>query len=108
MLERDEDGGLVRFACQEGHAFSPESLKEHQGEALESALWDATRTLDERADLLRRMARRAERRGSKRTVARLQHKADVASDQAGEIRDTILRLRGSESASAAVEVEPRQ
>ncbi|HEX4307347.1 MAG TPA: chemotaxis protein CheB [Solirubrobacterales bacterium] len=98
MLERD-DGGLVRFACQVGHAYSPESLNEHQGEALESALWKATRTLDERADLLRRMARRAERRGIERTGARLARKADVASDQADEIRATILRLRGSEAAA---------
>jgi two-component system chemotaxis response regulator CheB len=106
MLERDE-GGLVRFACQVGHAYSPESLNEHQGEALESALWNATRTLDERADLLRRMARRADRTGSRTTVARLNRKADVASGQADEIRGTILRLRGSESA-AAVEVEPQR
>jgi two-component system, chemotaxis family, protein-glutamate methylesterase/glutaminase len=106
MLERD-DGGLVRFACQVGHAYSPESLNEHQGEALESALWNATRTLDERADLLRRMARRAERAGSGKTVDRLTHKAGVASGQADEIRETILRLRGSEGA-AAVETEPRQ
>jgi two-component system, chemotaxis family, protein-glutamate methylesterase/glutaminase len=105
MLERDEDGGLVRFACQVGHAYSPESLNEHQGEALESALWNATRTLDERADLLRRMARRAEDQHSRKTVTRLHRKADVASGQADEIRATILRLRGSES-SAAAEGEP--
>jgi two-component system, chemotaxis family, protein-glutamate methylesterase/glutaminase len=105
MLERD-DGGLVRFACQVGHAYSPESLNEHQGEALESALWNATRTLDERADLLRRMARRADRRGIRKTVASLTHKAEVASGQADEIRATILRLRGSEAATA-VEIEPQ-
>jgi two-component system, chemotaxis family, protein-glutamate methylesterase/glutaminase len=106
MMERD-DGGLVRFACQVGHAYSPESLNEHQGEALESALWNATRTLDERADLLRRMARRAADQGSGNTVSRLHHKADVASGQADEIRETILRLRGSEAAGAAdVEHQP--
>jgi two-component system, chemotaxis family, protein-glutamate methylesterase/glutaminase len=104
MLERD-DGGLVRFACQVGHAYSPESLNEHQGDALESALWNATRTLDERADLLRRMARRAERQGSRKTTSRLQHKADVASGQADEIRATILRLRGPEAATT-IEIEP--
>ena len=93
MLERDE-GGLVRFACQVGHAYSPESLNEHQGEALESALWGAIRSLEERADLLRRMARRAGRSGSDGTVERLERKAEVASGHAGEIRDTVLLLRG--------------
>jgi two-component system chemotaxis response regulator CheB len=104
MLERDE-GGLVRFACQVGHAYSPESLDEEQGEALESALWTAVRTLEERADLLRRMARRADRRGSEPTVGRLTHKAEAAAGHADEIRSTLLRLRGFES-DAAAEVRP--
>jgi two-component system chemotaxis response regulator CheB len=104
MLER-EDGGLIRFACQVGHAYSPESLREHQGEALEHALWGAIRTLEERADLLNRMARRADRRGADETVERLSGKARLASGHADEIRDTILRLRGSESGTAT-EVEP--
>jgi two-component system chemotaxis response regulator CheB len=103
MLERDEDG-LVRFACQVGHAYSPESLNEHQGEALEHALWNATRTLDERADLLRRMARRADRRGISKAVESLTEKADTASGHADEIRQTILRLRGHEEPEPA-EVE---
>ena len=102
MLERSE-GGVVRFACQVGHAYSPESLDEEQGEALESALWTAIRTLDERADLLRRMARRAGRFGSDNTVDRLTVKAKTASDHADEIRGTLLRLRGSES-DVAVDV----
>jgi two-component system, chemotaxis family, protein-glutamate methylesterase/glutaminase len=100
MSERDE-GGLVRFACQVGHAYSPKSFEEEQGEALESALWTAIRSLEERADLLRRMARRADRGGSGPTVGRLEHKADVAAGHAIEIRNTLLRLRGSESEVAA-------
>jgi two-component system chemotaxis response regulator CheB len=106
MLERN-DGGLVRFACQVGHAYSPESLDEEQGEALESALWTAIRSLDERADLLRRMARRADRGGSEMTVDRLEHKAGIATGHADEIRNTLLRLRGSESDMAA-EVGPHR
>lgn len=100
MLEREE-GGVVRFACQVGHAYSPESFDEEQGEALESALWTAIRTLEERADLLRRMARRADRRGSDSTFDRLTQRAALASDHADEIRGTILRLRGGESEVAA-------
>jgi two-component system chemotaxis response regulator CheB len=104
MLERDE-GGVVRFACQVGHAYSPDSLGEEQGEALESALWTAIRTLEERSDLLRRMARRADRRGAGPTGERLTLKAATAVEHANEIRGTILRLRGSES-DVAAEVRP--
>jgi two-component system chemotaxis response regulator CheB len=105
LLERDEGGGVVRFACQVGHAFSPESLVEHQGDALESALWSALRTLEERADLLRRMARRAERRGIGQTGTRLDRRADLTSSHADAIRSTILRLRDGDS-EAAPSTEP--
>jgi two-component system, chemotaxis family, protein-glutamate methylesterase/glutaminase len=96
MLERN-DGGLVRFACQVGHAYSPESLDVQQSEALELAFWNAIRTLEERADLLQRLARRADRSGSRSTVERFTGKADVATAHADEIRSTLLRLRGAES-----------
>ncbi len=106
MMERDASG-IVRFACQVGHAYSPESLDEHQGEALEHALWNAIRTLDERADLLRRMGRRADRRGSTDTGARLNRKADQACGHAAEIRDTLLRLRSTEAAAGAADESAR-
>jgi two-component system chemotaxis response regulator CheB len=96
MLERN-DGGLIRFACQVGHAYSPESLGEQQSEGLEHALWNAIRTLEERSDLLRRLARRADRNGADSTVARLNGKAEVATEHAVEIRDTVLRMRDAES-----------
>jgi two-component system chemotaxis response regulator CheB len=100
LMERDE-GGIVRFACQVGHAYSPESLVEEQGSALESALWSAMRTLEERADLLRRMSRRAERSGSEKTQQRLATRADAVSGQAETIRDTILRLRSVDAEPVA-------
>jgi two-component system chemotaxis response regulator CheB len=110
LLERDE-GPIVRFACQVGHAYSPESLVEEQGQALESALWSAQRTLEERADLLRRMARRARRaRGFDRpgdTADRFERRAEAVTAQADVVRNTILRLRqvenGHDAAIGAVE-----
>jgi two-component system chemotaxis response regulator CheB len=100
LLERN-DGGLTRFACQVGHAYSPDSLEDGQGEALEYALWSAIRTLEERADLLRRMTRRADRNGAEETVGRFRARALEASAQADEIRATLLRLRGAGPEPAA-------
>jgi two-component system, chemotaxis family, protein-glutamate methylesterase/glutaminase len=97
VLMESEEGGLVRFACQVGHAYSPESLVEHQGDALESALWQALRTLEERADLLDKMAKRATRRGMRDTGSRMERKAVGVTGHAAEIRNTILRLRNAEA-----------
>lgn len=102
LMEREE-GGVVRFACQVGHAYSPESLVEKQGDALESALWQALRTLEERADLLNRMAKRASRRGLQDTGARMERKAETVTNHAVEIRNTILRLRNAEVEDAFAE-----
>jgi two-component system, chemotaxis family, protein-glutamate methylesterase/glutaminase len=104
LLEREE-GGIVRFACSVGHAYSPESLVEHQGDALESALWQALRTLEERADLLNRMARRSDRRGMSDTSRRMEQRAERITGHAVEIRNTILRLREAE-ADNGVAAEP--
>jgi two-component system chemotaxis response regulator CheB len=97
VLMESEEGSVIRFACQVGHAYSPESLVEHQGDALESALWQALRTLEERGDLLNQMAKRARRRGMADTATRMGRKAQGVSDHAAEIRNTILRLRNAEA-----------
>jgi two-component system chemotaxis response regulator CheB len=99
LMERDE-GDLVRFACSVGHAYSPESLVEQQGDALESALWQALRTLEERADLLHKMAKRASRRGMGNTGGRMGQRAETVTRHAEEIRNTILRLRNAEADDA--------
>ena len=38
-------GKLVRFECHVGHGYSPQSLDEEKGQALEVALWTALRQL---------------------------------------------------------------
>jgi two-component system chemotaxis response regulator CheB len=52
-------GAAARFECRVGHRYSPAALVDAQGDALEEALWAAHRALLERADLCRRMAKRA-------------------------------------------------
>ena len=58
LWEHDETG-VPRFKCHVGHAYSADSLEVSQAQALESALWAAMRSLQERADMFRRLARRS-------------------------------------------------
>jgi two-component system chemotaxis response regulator CheB len=89
MWEREE-GPLVRFACRVGHVYSPESLVSEQGKQLEKALWTALRGLEERADLYRRMARRAA--GQSAMVDRFEGRAATADGNAAAIRQAIAKL----------------
>jgi two-component system, chemotaxis family, protein-glutamate methylesterase/glutaminase len=89
LWQRDE-GPLVRFACRTGHAFSPDSLVNEQSKSLEVALWSALRGLEERADLFRRMARRAGDRPG--TVRRLEARARAAEQHAEAVREAVAKL----------------
>jgi two-component system chemotaxis response regulator CheB len=89
LWERGE-GQFVHFACRVGHVYSPESLIAEQGTSLERALWTATRGLYERADLYRRLARRAEDRSA--LAQRFERRASAAEEHAEAIREALARL----------------
>lgn len=56
------EGEIVNYRCRVGHAYSEDSMMIEQGSAVEAALWSALEALEERAEFLRRMARRHELR----------------------------------------------
>jgi two-component system, chemotaxis family, protein-glutamate methylesterase/glutaminase len=90
-LWEHEEGGVLRFKCHVGHAFTRESLETAQGQAVEAALWSALRSLEERADLLKRLAGRS-RGGHGATAEGLERKAEAVSSHAEVLRDVIARL----------------
>jgi two-component system chemotaxis response regulator CheB len=55
LWERTEDGAK-KFRCRIGHAYSPDSLLDAENEAVEAALWNAVRSLEESAAIARRVA----------------------------------------------------
>jgi two-component system, chemotaxis family, protein-glutamate methylesterase/glutaminase len=88
LWEHDEQG-LLRFKCHVGHAYSPDSIEVSHGEALEGALWAALRSMQERADLFRRLARRV---GGDR---RLEQRAKLVEEHSVVLR-SLVRSVGSE------------
>jgi len=81
-----EDGGLVRYRCRVGHAFSPETLVAMESDDVEEALWVAYRALEESAALARRMEARSVRHEHVYSAARFaQHAVEL------ERRATLLR-----------------
>jgi two-component system, chemotaxis family, protein-glutamate methylesterase/glutaminase len=91
VLNEVHDGDMIRYRCQVGHAFAPESLYGEQRIALETALWGALRALEEQAALGRRLAVRARELGQLKSAARYEERADAAQQQARTVRQ-VLRL----------------
>lgn len=85
-----EEGTLARFECRVGHGFSTESLLASESEALESALWMALRSFEERNDLLHRMAERAKRQGQFGAADRFQDQVQDGERNAGLLRQVLL------------------
>jgi two-component system, chemotaxis family, protein-glutamate methylesterase/glutaminase len=98
------DGELTRFRCHVGHAFSAESMLELQSDWVETALWTALRVLEERADLLRRLARRQRDRGSSFSAQGFVRRAREVTEQAEVLRAAIGR--GEATAADKAEVTP--
>ncbi|WP_250122784.1 chemotaxis protein CheB [Chroococcidiopsis sp. CCMEE 29] len=83
--------GLVRFRCRTGHAYSSNSLMAAQSEALEEALWNALRALEEKAALVHRLGERARDRHQAISAKHFEQEAQAAQQRAALIRKMLLK-----------------
>src|SRR5262249_11783864 len=90
VLWEIEDGEYLRFRCRVGHAFSPETMLDAQGDILEEALWTAIKTLEESARLSARLADNERRRGHDWLVRRFEEREQEARDRAEVIRRFLV------------------
>ncbi|HKE74669.1 MAG TPA: chemotaxis protein CheB [Acidimicrobiales bacterium] len=92
LWERQRNG-VVTFECRVGHRYSPASLFEVQGTALDDALWAAHRALLERADLARRMARRMRRSSLGAPAGKYDRTAEDAERRASIVHEALMLSR---------------
>jgi two-component system, chemotaxis family, protein-glutamate methylesterase/glutaminase len=80
-------GDIVGYRCRVGHVYSEDALVDAQADSVEAAVWAAVEVLEERAELLRRVARR--RSDVPRTSRRLEQGATDALQRARLIRRAL-------------------
>lgn len=85
------------FRCRVGHAFSPETMRAAQAEALEAALWTALRVLEERMTLLHRMRARAASAGQVGLESLYQAELSDLSHQEALLRRALIPSREGRS-----------
>ena len=79
----------MRFRCRVGHAYSPEGLHAEQNRNLEESLWTAVRSLEEHADLSRRLAEWAHGASLPIAEANFTSRADDAVRKAAVVRRAL-------------------
>ncbi|HET6551374.1 MAG TPA: chemotaxis protein CheB [Solirubrobacter sp.] len=98
------EGELVRYRCRVGHSYSEDAMVESQRDTVEAALWAALEVLEERGELLRRIAARTGREGRlPRTEHRFREGAREADERAAVIRRVLSQGIGSPGPARADE-----
>jgi two-component system, chemotaxis family, protein-glutamate methylesterase/glutaminase len=98
VLMRLKEGGPIRFRCHTGHAYSIDSLAIAISEAIEEALWNTIRALEEGDMLLRTLGEHARGHGTDETAAVLTRAAEIKR-QSQALRKIVMERE-------PIEVEP--
>ena len=101
VLLQPQDGGITRFRCHTGHAFSANFLLfllNDLGESIEQTLWSTIRGIQENMLLLQHLARHAEERNDHVTAAWIRQKLEEAVHRAALVRQAMA---GPEQLTAA-------
>jgi len=84
-----KESDLIQYRCRVGHVYSLDSMLAEQARSVEAALWAGVAALEERAQLMRRGADRAQSRDSTKLRDRFSNDADMAERQAVLLRDAV-------------------
>jgi two-component system chemotaxis response regulator CheB len=90
VLSAVHDGRPLRFRCQVGHAYTADALAKEQEGRVDEALRVALRIIEERAELVRRMAEDGRHSGRRAVAEMYDDRAKEYSDYAETIRRVVL------------------
>lgn len=90
VLVQIEEGGIVRFRCHTGHAYSLKSLLTEVDDTVDTSLWSTIRAIEERILILAHLADLADEHGQPEKAARLRAKAALAERKCEPLRELVL------------------
>jgi two-component system chemotaxis response regulator CheB len=85
-LSEIADAGMLRYRCRVGHAFTGDALLSAQAAEIESMLWRLLRSHQDRAEIVRRMARQERTRNRGGLADLLQRRAREYDEDAELVR----------------------
>ncbi|MFE1597640.1 chemotaxis protein CheB [Methylobacterium sp. ID0610] len=94
VLSQVRNGRPLRFRCQVGHAYTADALASEQEGRVDEALRVALRIIEERAELVHRMAEDGRRSGRRAVAEMYDARAEEYRDYADTIRRAVLRTAG--------------
>lgn len=89
VLLQLKEGGILRFRCHTGHAYSAGTLLEEGRKGAEDSLWGAVRSLEERILLLRQLAEHLESNDHGVDAAPLLQEIEKAERKADIVRQVV-------------------
>jgi two-component system chemotaxis response regulator CheB len=84
-----QDGQHFHYRCRVGHVYAEDMLVEDKAAAVETALWMAVEALEERTDLLQKVAHRLSAQGREAAARRTAERARAAAERAELIRGML-------------------
>ncbi len=91
VLSAVKDGHPLRFRCQVGHAYTADALAKEQEGQVDEALRVALRIIEERAELVQRMAADGRRSGRPAVAEMYERRAAEYREYADMIRRVVLQ-----------------
>lgn len=91
VLSKIKLGQPLRFRCQVGHAYTADALAKEQEGRVDEALRVALRIIEERAELVHRMAEDGRQSGRRAVAEMYDERAHEYRDHADVIRQAVLR-----------------
>ncbi len=90
VMSQIREGFPLRFRCQVGHAYTAEALGSQQESRVDEAMRVALRIIEERAELVSRMADDGRRSGRRAVAEMYDDRAREYREQADTVREAVL------------------